>query len=124
MSHVHAKGLDADRLARAIEQIDAANAEDPNRAVFAGKEYPAELIYSMRMSEWLSRLEPGASEPLQLAVRCQHLRRWVIPRASYPMTRAGYHQWRTTLGRYHADEAGRILRGSATMNHLLPVPNR
>jgi hypothetical protein len=103
-------GFNADRFARAIERIDAANAQDPNRAVFAGKEYPAELIYSMRMSEWLGRLEPEASEPLRLAVRCQHLRRWAIPRSTYPMTRAGYHQWRTTLGRFHADEAGNILR--------------
>jgi hypothetical protein len=27
------------------------------------------------------------------------------------MTRAGYHQWRTTLARFHADEAAAILRG-------------
>ena len=26
---------------------------------------------------------------LRLAVRCQHLRRWTIPRSQYPMTRAG-----------------------------------
>ncbi len=93
-----------------MAQIDAANAQDPNIAVFEGTPYPAELIYSMRMSKWLDRLEPAASEPLRLAVRCQHLRRWAIPRASYPMTRPGYHQWRTTLGRFHAEEAGNILR--------------
>ena len=101
---------DPDRFIRAVERIDAANAQDPNRTSFAGSEYPAELIYSMRMSEWLGRLAPEASEALRLAVRCQHLRRWAIPRGSYPMTRAGYHQWRTTLGRFHADEAGQILR--------------
>ena len=112
MTDAVSTGLDSGRFTRATEQIDAANAEDQNRTVFDGKEYPAELIYSMRMSEWLSRLEPAASEPLRLAVRCQHLRRWAIPRASYPMTRAGYHQWRTTLGRFHADEAGKILRGA------------
>jgi hypothetical protein len=112
MTDTPAAGFDAERFARAVERIDAANAEDPNRAIFAGKEYPAELIYSMRMSEWLGRLGPGASEPLRLAVRGQHLRRWAIPRATYPMTRAGYHQWRTTLGRFHAEEAGNILRGA------------
>ena len=112
MNDTPSTGFDADRFARAVEQIDAANAEDPNRAVFDGKEYPSELIYSMRMSEWLGRLEPGASESLRLAVRCQHLRRWSIPRASYPMTRAGYHQWRTTLGRFHAEEAGNLLRAA------------
>lgn len=111
MTETASTGSHADRFNHALERIDAANAEDPNRAIFGAQEYPAELIYSMRMSEWLNRLDSGASEPLRLAVRCQHLRRWAIPRASYPMTRAGYHQWRTMLGRFHADEAGNILRG-------------
>jgi hypothetical protein len=34
----------------------------------------------------------------------------MIPRSQYPMTRAGYHQWRTTLYSFHADEAAKILR--------------
>jgi len=62
------------------------------------------------MTDWLNRLAPDASEPLQLAARCQHIRRWEIPRDRYPRTRAGYHQWRTTLYRFHADQAERILR--------------
>jgi hypothetical protein len=96
----------SDQFREAVERIDAANALDPNR----GAAGPHELVYARRMTEWLDRLEPGASEALRLAVRCQHLRRWMIPRANYPMTRAGYHQWRSTLARFHADEAGRILR--------------
>jgi hypothetical protein len=63
------------------------------------------------MAEWLARLEPDASEALRLAVRCQHIRRWTIPRASFPMTRPGYLQWRSTLARFHAEQAGEILRG-------------
>ena len=103
---------DPDRFARAIGQFDATNREDPHRATFDGREYPAELLYAMRMTEWLGRLEPEASEPLRLAVRCQHLRRWAIPRDRYPRTRAGYHQWRTTLARFHADSAGEVLRSA------------
>lgn len=95
---------------QAIEQIDAANAQDPNVATFDGRQYPAELIYAMRMTAWLARIAPAASDPLGLAVRCQHLRRWDIPRSRYPMTRAGYHQWRTKLGFYHAEQAAEILR--------------
>jgi Domain of unknown function (DUF4202) len=101
---------DESRFQRAIERIDAANAQDPSRAVFGGRELPAELFYGQRMSAWLDRLEPSASEALRLAVRCQHLRRWVIPRSQYPMTRPGYHQWRTRLGAFHAEQAGEILR--------------
>lgn len=95
-----------ERFRDAISRIDAANALDPNR----GADGPHELHYARRMTEWLDRLEPGASEALRLAVRCQHLRRWVIPRSNYPMTRAGYHRWRSTLARFHAEEAGKILR--------------
>src|SRR5688572_15960970 len=102
---------DASRFARAVEQIDAAHAEDPAVATAEGKTYPAELLYARRMAAWLDRLEPAASEALRLAVRCQHLRRWTIPRAEFPMTRPGYLQWRTTLARFHADQAAEILRG-------------
>jgi hypothetical protein len=89
------------RFASAIERIDAANAQDPS-----GKE----LIYSQRMSVWLDRFEPDASEALRLAARAQHIRRWTIPRSDYPMDRIGYLKWRTTLYKFHADEAAKILR--------------
>ena len=101
-----------DLLSTAVSRIDAANAEDPNRSVVDGKPVPHELHYSRRMTEWLDRLEPEASAALRLAVRCQHLQRWTIPRSQYPMTRAGYHRWRTDLGRFHADRAAEILRGA------------
>lgn len=101
---------DPARFARAIERIDAANAQGPDRASFGGREYPAGLLYGMRMTEWLGRLAPDASESLRLAVRCQHLRRWAIPRSQYPASRAGYLDWRSALARFHADEAAAILR--------------
>jgi hypothetical protein len=93
--------MDAARFAAALARIDAANAEDPN-----GKE----LLYSRRMTAWLERLVPDASEALRLAVRAQHIRRWTIPRSRYPMDLAGYKQWRTTLAAFHAETAGAILR--------------
>jgi hypothetical protein len=98
------------RFEQAIARLDAANAQDPSRAKWDGREWPAELLYAMRMTEWLNRLEPRASEALRLAVRAQHLCRWMIPRSQFPMTRAGYHQWRSTLARFHAEKAGEILK--------------
>ena len=100
---------DNERFRRAVERIDAANAQDPNRTPSDGQETPDELLYARRMTEWLERIEPGASEALRLAVRCQHLCRWMIPRGQYPMTRPGYLQWRSALARFHADKAGEIL---------------
>ncbi|MEK6711104.1 MAG: DUF4202 domain-containing protein [Nitrospinota bacterium] len=101
---------DAARFQAAMERLDAANREDPHREVFEGEEYPKELLYALRMTEWLGRLEPGASEALRLAVRSQHLCRWAIPRGRYPKDRKGYLQWRTELARFHAERAGAILR--------------
>ena len=99
----------AQRFDSAIESFDRANCEDPNREVYEGREYSKELLYSRRMSHWLDRLEPNASEALRLAARAQHIRRWEIPREDYPKGRDGYRRWRTDLGGFHAKTAGGIL---------------
>ena len=101
---------DNSRLQSAFARFDAANAEDPNHTLVDGRDVPDELLYAQRMTAWLGRLEPDAPETLRLAVRCQHICRWKIPRDSYPMTRQGYHQWRTRLGVFHAEMAAEILR--------------
>jgi len=54
-------------------------------------------------------LAPNASEDLRLASRCQHLCRWMIPRDRYEMMRAGYHQWRNELKRFHAEKSAEVL---------------
>ena len=95
-----------ERFARAIALFDAANAEDPNQ--HEGR--PKELLYGQRMSEMIARFAPDASEAAQLAVRAQHIRRWKVPRSSYPMNKEGYHAWRTGLYTFHADTAGELMR--------------
>jgi len=97
------------RFDRAIARFDAANAGDPNRELVGGRERPKELLYAERLTAMLERFVPEASEALRLAARCQHLQRWKIPRAEYPLTRAGYHQWRNRLRDFHAELAGAIL---------------
>ncbi|MEW5862933.1 MAG: DUF4202 domain-containing protein [Pseudomonadota bacterium] len=98
---------DTARFERAMARIDAAHAEDPQRDA-CGR--PRELVYAERMSGWLARLVPDASEALRLAVRCQHLRRWEIPRSAYPEGAAGYRRWRTEQAQAHARAAAAILR--------------
>lgn len=97
---------DQKRFDATIAAFDAANAEDPNRE----DGQPKELLYAQRMSAMLARFAPEASEAVQLAVRAQHIRRWMTPRASYPADRQGYLQWRTGLYKFHAETAGRIMR--------------
>ena len=101
---------DSARLRAAAARFDAANAEDPNREEVGGAEQPRELVYARRMTETLERFAPDASEAVRLAARCQHIRRWTVPRDTYPEGRDGYRRWRTDLARFHADTAGAILR--------------
>jgi hypothetical protein len=98
------------RFRRAVERFDAINAEDPTRELDRGVERPHELLQSERLSTWIERLDPDASEVLRLAAHCQHLKRWAIPRSSFPEGRTGYLQWRTQLARFHADLAAEVLR--------------
>jgi hypothetical protein len=93
----------------AIAAIDAANADDPNTLVIDGVARPKEQAHAELMTEWVRRLDPAASEAQLLAARAHHLRRWSLPRSSYPDGRAGYLRWRTALKRQHAAEVGEIL---------------
>ena len=102
--------MDHDRFTDAIERIDAANGADPESEEVDGRPIPKALLYGRRMSACLEDLAPGASEALRLAVRCQHIQRWKIPRGDFPVGRLGYRQWRTELAWYHAQTAGSILR--------------
>jgi hypothetical protein len=99
-----------EQLQKAFAAFDAANQEDPNRDLIAGNLEPRELIYAHRMSALLNEFCPDASIPLQLAARSQHICRWKIPRADYPMDRPGYKRWRSDLAVFHGDTAAAILR--------------
>ncbi|NJN47304.1 MAG: DUF4202 domain-containing protein [Candidatus Competibacteraceae bacterium] len=101
---------DPNRFNNAIARFDQANAEDPNKTVVGDTEYPKELLYAQRMAAQLEQFAPAASEALRLAARCQHIRRWTIPRDQYPAGRKGYKQWRANLAKFHADTASEILR--------------
>jgi hypothetical protein len=84
----------------ATAAIDRANAEDP-------KNY--EVLYGQRMVDWVRKLAPRASEELLLAARAQHVRRWTVPRSSYPEGRSGYLRWREGLKKFHADALAAIM---------------
>ena len=90
-----------DSYEKAREAIEAAHAADPTRAA-DGR--PAESVYAERVDRWVGRLVPGASPLLRLAARCQHLERWLVPRASFPEGKAGYFAWRKSL---YASQAAR-----------------
>jgi hypothetical protein len=97
---------DAKKFEAALRRFDEENSRDPNLE----NSQPRELLYAQRLTNWVLKLCPNASEELRLAARCQHICRWEIPRKNYPMTRAGYLKWRADLKKFHAQKAGEILR--------------
>lgn len=94
---------------KAVALMDAANSEDPNVETADGKEWPKELLYSHRMSDMLERFKPEADDVAKLAIRGQHIQRWKSPRTDYSMDRKGYHQWRTQLYKFHADQVAALM---------------
>lgn len=99
-----------DRLTAALAAIDAANADDPNTISIDGVERPKELAHAELMTRWVRRLAPDCSDEQLIAARAHHLRRWAIPRETYPTGRSGYLRWRSALRRRHGEEVGAILR--------------
>ncbi|OJJ49342.1 hypothetical protein ASPZODRAFT_129781 [Penicilliopsis zonata CBS 506.65] len=55
------------------------------------------------MTSYLYKHTQSPSERLQLAVRAQHLRRWEVPRSTYPAGKIGYYSWRTFLAKRQAE---------------------
>jgi hypothetical protein len=106
----HFQPRDPKLFENAIRRFDEANARDPNREAAGGVSHPRELLYAQRLTAWILKICPDASEELRLAARCQHICRWEIPRASYPMDRAGYLKWRADMKKFHAQKAGEILQ--------------
>lgn len=98
-----------ERFQAALEKFDAANAEDPHMESVDGKQAPSARIYGHRMTEMLDHFAPDASEELKLAIRAQHLMRWVIPRGDFPEGLKGYNKWRRAQQLFHAEKAGEIL---------------
>lgn len=97
---------------KALMLIDESHTQDPKKKLIDGKNQPYELYYSQKMSSYLERRAPEASNILRLAVRAQHLRRWEVPRESYAMDRKGYHAWRTYLKTRQAELASQICLNS------------
>ncbi|NRB50354.1 MAG: DUF4202 domain-containing protein [Saprospiraceae bacterium] len=104
---------DQNRFDKVIHTIDQANLADPNQEEWEGQTHAKEWLYAQRMTQWLNKVYPEASEELRIAAHAQHICRWEIPRSDYPMGKVGYHQWRTSLQQFHADKTGQILEAEA-----------
>ncbi len=97
------------RYDAAVEAIDRANAADPNIVDVRGQRVALALVHGQLATEWIQRLVDDPDEPLLLAARAHHLRRWELPRDSYPAGRAGYLRWRRDQKARHAIDVAAIL---------------
>lgn len=103
--------IETARFNQAIAKIDAANAQDPHLLEVNDQKRPLEIVHAERRTAWIRRLVGDeASAALLLAARAQHMRRWEIPRETYPRDRAGYLQWRQELKQFHAEKTAEILQ--------------
>ncbi|RAL01043.1 DUF4202 domain-containing protein [Aspergillus ibericus CBS 121593] len=95
-----------DPLTTALHKIDTLHSLDPTKTPITNTPY--ELHYAQKMTTYLYKHTPTPSPVLQLAIRAQHLKRWEVPRASYPAGKAGYYAWRSGLGRRQAEIAVQV----------------
>lgn len=93
----------------AAAAIDAANADDPTMVDVRGERLPLALAHGRLASEWVQHMHPDADETWLLAARAHHLRRWEVPRQSYPEGRAGYLKWRRDQKARHASDVAELL---------------
>jgi hypothetical protein len=96
-------------LVDAIAAVDAANSADPTFVTVRGETLPLALAHGRLADLWVDRLMPRAPDAVHLAARAHHLRRWEVPRATYPDGRAGYLRWRRDQKARHARDVEAIL---------------
>lgn len=99
-----------ERFRRTIDAIDAVSAADPHVLAVGDRTRPKSLGEAERATEWINELVPSPSEALLLATRAHHLRRWEIPRDTYPEGRAGYLKWKRDLHQHHVHAVGQVLQ--------------
>jgi hypothetical protein len=102
---------------KATAEIEKIHASDVTMEMENEKSYPAEVLYCKRILNILDLVDTQGSYAMKLAVQCQHLQRWGVPRSEFTYDRRGYHQWRrkvmehqlqltqTVLSRAGVDEA-------------------
>ena len=94
-----------------LTAIDALHAQDPRQTTLVDDTtLPQELAYAQRMSHWLDPLQNNPNELLRLAVRAQHLQRWLVPRSDYPEGRIGYLSWRRDQSERAGNTTAQLMR--------------
>jgi hypothetical protein len=86
--------------------------QDPARLIHNGEFIGEETLYALRMVEQLNIYFPIASPQLEVAAMAHHLKRWEIKRASYPMDKQGYFQWRRHVAKHQLSLTVEVLENA------------
>jgi hypothetical protein len=100
----------SERFDATVATLRRSHDDDPRTIEVDGLVRSRSAVYHERLVATVLELDPQASEPLRLAAWAQHVRRWELPRASYPAGREGYRKWRSAAARMHADVAAEAMR--------------
>ncbi|GAX82541.1 hypothetical protein CEUSTIGMA_g9968.t1 [Chlamydomonas eustigma] len=100
------------RLKQVLDGIDEINGKDPRIIQVQGQDMPYELAYSKWLTDWVLKLTSGQepSEELLIVARGQHVKRWTMPRNSYPDGRAPYLKWREDLKKLHSQTVVELMK--------------
>lgn len=96
----------------AVAAIDAANSADPTSISVRGHQLPLAFAHGRLAAEWIVSLHGSDDDLLLLAARAHHLRRWELPRTSYPEGRAGYLAWKRDQRQRHATDVAALLEAA------------
>ena len=99
----------SNQLKGVLQAIDVINSADPNQIEIENEMRPKELTHAGMVSRWIERLCPDADDALRIAAHGHHVRRWSIPRDSYPPGRRGYLRWRHALHDVHAETLAEVM---------------
>jgi len=111
--------MESERLQSVLARIDQLNSEDPNTELVDGVAQSRELVYAQRLTDWVLRLDPNASETLRIAARGQHVQRWTVPRERYERNRRGYLRWREVLKAFHAQTVTEIMQQESYQDEMV-----
>jgi hypothetical protein len=109
------------QLAEVLEKIDEFNMKDPKIEEFLGKTMSSELVYSVRVTNWVKQLIGQPTEELLIASRGVHIGRWEVPRENYPAGLQGYYQWKTFLHQYHAKKVAGIMESCGYSTEAIKI---
>jgi hypothetical protein len=97
-------------LNAAFALIDAANASDPSGRELRDAQLAVDWVRRLRVDAGADGVAAAPPDELLLAARAHHVRRWEVPRSTYPEGRAGYLKWKRDLQEHHAAVLAPLLR--------------